>query len=316
MSLTKTTTTGGNRTGAPASEYRKGLAQGLSAYGLWGLLPLYFLTISIATPLEIVASRIVWSLVFCILLLTATRAWPQLTALARDRGAMAKLAAAAVLISANWLTYTFAVLNGQVVEASLGYFMNPLISAALGVIILKEKLTRLQWTAMGFGLSSVIVLAIAYGEIPYIALVLGFSFGLYGLVKNRVGRTATAVTSLTMETALLTVPSVAVMLWLMTRGESTLFTSGPAHLWLMIAGGVVTAVPLLLFGGAARRLPLSMVGGLQFIAPILQFAVAVIVLKEEMPLERLAGFSLVWVAVILVCIDLARQTRRRATIAA
>ena len=309
--MSRTTTTTAH---PPVTEHTRGLIQGLSAYVLWGLLPLYFIAISIASPAEIVASRIVWSLVFCALLLTFTRTWPQFIALSKDRGAVAKLALAAFLIAVNWLTYTFAVLNGQAVEASLGYFMNPLISAALGVLVLKERLSRLKWTAMGFGLGAVVVLFIAYGKVPYIALVLGFSFGLYGLVKNRVGRSATALTSLTMETALLALPAIAFMAWIMTRGESTVFSAGPLHLWLMISGGVITAVPLLLFGASARRLPLNLVGALQFIAPILQFALAVIVLGEPMPPERLAGFSLVWVAVILVCVDLARESRRRATI--
>lgn len=313
MSRTETTT---GTARPPTSEHNKGLIQGLSAYVMWGLLPLYFIAISMASPLEIVANRIVWSLVFCALLLTFARAWPQFIALSKDRAAVAKLALAAFLIAINWLTYTYAALNGQVVEASLGYFMNPLISAALGVLVLKERLSRLQWTAMGFGLGAVVVLFIAYGKIPYIALALGFSFGLYGLVKNRVGRTATALTSLTMETALLALPAAGVMAWLIARGESTVFTAGPLHLWLMIAGGIITAVPLLLFGASARRLPLSLVGALQFVAPILQFSLAVVVLHEPMPPERLAGFSLVWVAVILVCLDLARQSKRRATLAA
>lgn len=291
---------------------RAGLFQGLGAYGLWGVLPLYFMTIAVASSTEIVANRIVFSLVFCIILIGATRAWGDLRDLLRDGAAMRRLALAAVLITVNWVTYAFAVLHGHTVEASLGYFINPLVSAALGVVFLKERLSRLQWTALGFGLGAVLVLTFAYGSVPVIALTLAFSFGLYGFVKNRVGRTATAVTSLTMETAFLTVPALAYMGWLMSRHEATVLTHGPGHFWLMAASGIVTAVPLLLFGAAARRLPLSTVGTLQFLTPVMQFIIAVAIFHEAMPPERLAGFALVWVAIILLAIDMLRRPRPRA----
>ncbi|GAA1496944.1 EamA family transporter RarD [Paeniglutamicibacter kerguelensis] len=307
-STLKTTSTGAGV--SPASERNAGLIQGLTAYGLWGLLPLYFLTIGIASPLEIVANRIVWSLVFCAILLSLTRNWQQLFALGRDRQAMIRLSVASVLIAVNWLTYTFAVLNGHAVEASLGYFINPLVSTALGVIFLKEKLRTMQWVAMGFGLAAVLTLTFAYGNVPYIALTLAFSFGFYGFVKNRVGRTATALTSLSVETAVLSIPALGVMAWLIASNQDTVISAGPAHFWLMVASGVITAVPLLLFGASARRLPLTTLGTLQFLAPILQFIVALTVFNEPMPPERLVGFCLVWVAVILLCIDMARQPRR------
>lgn len=293
-----------------SAEKTTGLLQGLSAYGLWGLIPLYFMTISIASSMEIVAGRIVWSLVFCAILLTLTRNWTQFRALGRDRQAMGRLAVASVLIAVNWLTYAYAVLNGHAVEASLGYFINPLVSTALGVIFLKERLRVLQWVAMGFGLGAVLVLTFSYGNVPYIALTLAFSFGLYGFVKNRVGRTATALTSLSMETAILSLPALGFILWLIATNQDTVVSAGPGHFWLMAAGGIITAVPLLLFGAAARRLPLTTLGTLQFLAPILQFIVALTVFKEPMPPERLVGFCLVWVAVILLSIDMARQPRR------
>lgn len=293
--------------GAPSRPSRAGLTQGLGAYGLWGVLPLYFMTIAIASPTEIVANRIVFSLVFCIILIAFTRSWTDLRVLLRDRQAVRRLGLAAVLITVNWVTYATAVLTGHTVEASLGYFINPLVSAGLGVLFLKERLTRLQWTALGFGLAAVLVLTFAYGSVPVIALTLAFSFGLYGFVKNRVGRTATAVTSLTVETAFLTIPALVYMGWLMTRDEATVLTSGPGHFWLMAASGIVTAVPLLLFGGAARRLPLSTVGTLQFLTPVMQFIIAVAIFREAMPPERLAGFALVWVAIILLAIDMLRR---------
>lgn len=311
--MTPTRTPGSPRTAAPTSpnaERHAGLLQGLAAYGLWGLLPLYFLTIGIASPMEIVANRIVWSLLFCAILLTLTKNWGQLLELCRNRQAMTRLSVASVLIAVNWLTYTFAVLNGHAVEASLGYFINPLVSTALGVIFLKEKLRPLQWVAMGFGLAAVLTLTFAYGSIPYIALTLAFSFGFYGFVKNRVGRTATALTSLSVETGVLTLPALAFMAWLVASNQDTVLSSGPSHFWLMVASGVITAVPLLLFGASARRLPLTTLGTLQFLAPILQFIVALTVFNEPMPPERLVGFCLVWVAVILLCIDMASQPRR------
>lgn len=295
---------------------RAGLTQGLGAYLLWGVLPLYFMTISIASATEIVANRIVFSLVFCIILIAVTRSWGELRTLVRDHAAMRRLAVAAVLITVNWVTYAYAVLHGHTVEASLGYFINPLVSAALGVVFLKEKLSRLQWTALGFGLAAVAVLTFAYGSIPVIALTLAFSFGLYGFVKNRVGRTATAATSLTVETAFLTLPALAYMAWLMFHGQATVLTHGAGHFWLMAASGVVTAVPLLLFAGAARRLPLSTVGTLQFLTPVMQFIIAVAVFREDMPVERLAGFALVWVAIVLLAIDMLRRPRVRATVPA
>ncbi len=286
---------------------RSGLGQGLGAYGLWGLMPLYFMTIAIASPTEIVANRIVFSLVFCLILITFTRSWDDLRVLLIDHQALRRLALAAVLITVNWVTYAFAVLSGHAVEASLGYFINPLVSVGLGVIFLRERLTRLQWTALGFGMGAVLVLTFAYGSVPVIALTLALSFGLYGFVKNRVGRTATAVTSLTVETAFLTVPALVYLGWLMSRGEATVLTSGPGHFWLMAASGIVTAVPLLLFGGAARRLPLSTLGTLQFLNPVMQFIIAVAIFGEAMPPERLAGFALVWVAIMLVAIDMLRR---------
>lgn len=315
--MTQTRTTGAQQAAISAtSERNTGLLQGLSAYGMWGLLPLYFLTISIASPLEIVANRIVWSLVFCAILLTVTRQWQSMAELGRNKQAMGRLAVASVLIAINWLTYTFAVLNGHAVEASLGYFINPLVSTALGVVFLKEKLRPLQWAAMGFGLATVLTLSFAYGKVLYIALTLAFSFGFYGFFKNRVGRSVTALTSLSMETAILSIPAAAFMVWLVASNQDTVFSSGPTHLWLMLASGIITAVPLLLFGGAARRLPLTTVGTLQFLAPILQFILALTVFNEPMPVERLIGFCLVWVAVILLCIDMANQPRRdRAAVA-
>lgn len=295
----------------PRSENSVGILFGIGAYGLWGLLPLYFLILAPAGPIEIVANRVLWSLIFCALLLTALRSWrPVLTAL-RTPQISGTLAVAALLIAVNWFVYTYGVTSGQAIEASLGYFINPIVSVLLGVFVLREKLRPLQWTAIGMGVLAVVVLAIGYGSVPWIALTLAFSFGLYGFMKKRVGSRVDAVSSLSIETLVLTPIAAGVMLWLASRGEATLLTEGTGHFWIMAASGVITAVPLIFFGAAARRLPLTTIGLLQYLAPVLQFLLALLVLHEEMPFERWVGFSLVWVGLILLTIDMLRTVRRQ-----
>ncbi len=294
----------------PRSENSTGILFGIGAYGLWGLLPLYFLILAPAGPVEIVANRVLWSLIFCALLLTFMRSWhPVLTALRTPR-IVGTLTVAALLIAVNWLVYTYGVTSGQAIEASLGYFINPIVSVLLGVIVLREKLRALQWTAIGMGILAVVVLAIGYGSVPWIALTLAFSFGLYGFAKKKVGSRVDAVSSLSIETAVLTPIAAGVMIWLGSTGAATLTTEGPGHFWIMAASGIITAVPLIFFGAAARRLPLTTIGLLQYLAPVLQFLLALLVLGEEMPFERWIGFSLVWVGLILLTVDMLRTVRR------
>ncbi|AUZ87901.1 EamA family transporter RarD [Arthrobacter agilis] len=302
----------GVQTRRPArSENSVGVLFGIGAYGLWGLLPLYFLVLAPAGPVEIVANRVVWSLIFCALLLTALRSWrPVLTALRTPR-IVGTLAVAALLIAVNWLVYTYGVTTGQAIEASLGYFINPIVSVLLGVIVLREKLRPLQWTAIGMGVLAVIVLAVGYGAVPWIALTLAFSFGLYGFVKKKVGSRVDAVTSLSIETVVLAPIAAGVMIWLDATGAATLTTEGTAHFWIMVASGVITAVPLIFFGAAARRLPLTTIGLLQYLAPVLQFLLALLVLGEDMPFERWIGFGLVWVGLVLLTVDMLRTVRRQ-----
>ncbi|WP_247827001.1 EamA family transporter RarD [Arthrobacter antioxidans] len=302
----------GGKTPRPArSENSTGVLFGIGAYGLWGLLPLYFLVLAPAGPVEIVANRVLWSLVFCALLLTALRSWrPVLTALRTPR-IVGTLTIAALLIAVNWLVYTYGVTTGQAIEASLGYFINPIVSVLLGVVVLREKLRPLQWTAIGMGILAVIVLAIGYGAVPWIALTLAFSFGLYGFAKKKVGSRVDAISSLSIETVVLAPIALAVMLWLGSTGTATLTTEGAGHFWIMAASGVITAVPLIFFGAAARRLPLTTIGLLQYLAPVLQFLLALLVLHEEMPFERWIGFSLVWVGLILLTVDMLRTVRRQ-----
>jgi chloramphenicol-sensitive protein RarD len=301
----------GTRSGhPPRSENSTGILFGIGAYGLWGLLPLYFLILAPAGPVEIVANRVLWSLIFCALLLTFMRSWhPVLTALRTPR-IVGTLTVAALLIAVNWLVYTYGVTSGQAIEASLGYFINPIVSVLLGVIVLREKLRALQWTAIGMGILAVVVLAIGYGSVPWIALTLAFSFGLYGFAKKKVGSRVDAVSSLSIETAVLTPIAAGVMIWLGSTGAATLTTEGAGHFWIMAASGIITAVPLIFFGAAARRLPLTTIGLLQYLAPVLQFLLALLVLGEEMPFERWIGFSLVWVGLILLTVDMLRTVRR------
>ena len=301
---------GGTPLKAVDKETTAGVLFGIGAYGLWGLLPLYFFVLMPAGAVEIVANRVVWSLLFCALLITVTRAWPALVAALRNRAVFGSLALAALLIAVNWLTYTYGVTTGQAVEASLGYFINPLVSVLLGVFVLKEKLRPLQWAAVGIGFVAVGVLTYSYGKLPWIALTLAFSFGLYGFVKKRVGPKVDAVTSLSVETMVLAPLAAATMIYLATAGTATLTTQGAGHFWLLLASGVITAVPLLFFGASARRLPMTTIGLLQYFAPLLQFVLALLVFQEAMTLARWIGFGVVWVALLVLTVDVLRTTRR------
>ncbi len=300
--------------GAPPKAVDKettaGILFGIGAYGLWGLLPLYFFVLMPAGAVEIVANRVVWSLLFCALLITVTRSWAALAGALRNRAVFGSLALAAFLIAINWLTYTYGVTTGQAVEASLGYFINPLVSVLLGVFVLKEKLRPLQWAAVGIGFVAVGVLTYSYGKLPWIALTLAFSFGLYGFVKKRVGPRVDAVTSLSVETMVLAPFAAVTMVYLALTGTATLTTQGPGHFWLLLASGVITAVPLLFFGASARRLPMTTIGLLQYFAPLLQFVLALVVFKEAMTLDRWIGFGVVWVALLVLTVDMLRTARK------
>lgn len=287
---------------------RWGLPLGIGAYLLWGGMPLFFPLLQPAGPLEIVAHRIVWSLLFCLIALAALRQLGDFRTALRSPRILGTFAIAAALIVVNWVVYVYAVLSDRVLDAALGYFINPIVTVLLGVLVLRERLRPMQWVAIGFGAASVVVLSTGLGGLPWISLTLALSFGLYGLVKNRVGRTVAALPGLAVETAVATPFALAYLLWL---GSSGTFTSeGTGHALLLMSAGIVTALPLLLFGAAARRLPLSVVGMLQYLAPVLQFLVGLLVFGEHMPPARWAGFALVWLALILLTIDGVRQARR------
>ncbi|CAL8899295.1 EamA family transporter RarD [Kocuria varians] len=288
---------------------RAGVGFGFGAYAIWGLLPLYFVLLAPAGPYEIVALRVLFSLVFCLLILAITRGLRQLLRVFRDGHTLAALSVAGVLIAANWLLYTVATTTGHTLEASLGYFINPLVAILLGVVVLHEKLRALQWAALGVGVLAVLVMAVFYGSVPWLSLGLAFSFGFYGLVKSRIGSRYPALVTLTAETATITPLALVAVALLGVRGEVTLTSEGPGHFLLLLAAGVITAVPLLLFGAAASRLPLSTLGMIQYVAPIGQFVLAVALFHEAMPPERWVGFGLVWIAVVLLVLDAVRAPR-------
>lgn len=302
-----TTITGRTSKGTEIS--RPGLAYAIGSYLLWGFLPIYFIALAPTGPFEIVGWRVVLSLVFCVLLLTVTRAWRAFAVLLRDRRIVLTMGLAGVLIYVNWQTYVYAAVSGQVVEASLGYFINPIVTVFLGVLVLHERLNATQWVAVGISIVAVVVLAVGYGQPPWIALVLAFSFGTYGLIKKRVGPKVDAVSGLTLETAWLTPLAVVILIVVGSTSGLSLGTVGPWHTVLLLMAGAVTAVPLLLFAAASRRLPLIYMGFIQYFAPFIQFLVGVVVLQEPMPLERWIGFGLVWVALMVLTFDLVRGAR-------
>jgi chloramphenicol-sensitive protein RarD len=284
-------------------ENRKGLGYAIAAYVLWGLVPLYFEALKPAGPIEVLVHRCLWTAVFGVVLLAALR---------RLRGLrqafQLKLVVAAFAIAVNWLVYVYGVHSNQVVETALGYFLNPLLTVVLGVTLHRERLRSTQWVAVGLGLAAGVILTVEYGRLPWIAITLAVAFGTYGLLKKSV--TVPATEGVTVETLVLAPIALVYMLWFAGPGGSTFLDGSPWHTVLMILAGPVTGIPLLLYAGAARRLPLTMMGLLQYITPVLQFALGVTVFHEEMPPARLLGFGLVWIALAVLTFDGLRQRRR------
>lgn len=296
---------------ASAARERSGVAYAVSAYGLWGLFPLYFLLLLPTGPFEIVAYRVLFSFVFCLIVISVLRRWDNILAIVRQPRLFVTLGVAGMLIFINWQVYVLAVLAGQVTEAALGYFINPIVTVLLGVLLLREKLRPAQWTAVALSGVAVLVLAVNYGAFPWIALVLAFSFGLYGYAKKSVGGKVDALSGLTIETGWL-VPVALVELVLV--GVTTGITFGNislANTLLLLSAGVVTAIPLLLFAASARRLRLTTIGLIQYLTPILQFVIGAFVLDEAMPASRWIGFTLVWAALIILSVDMVVSGRAR-----
>jgi chloramphenicol-sensitive protein RarD len=295
-----------------AAQRRSGLLFGLACYGIWGLLPLYFQQLAFASDLEIVGERTLWTLLICLAILAFTGTLGKAVEAIRHPRQLAFLAMAAALIAANWLIYVYAANHQQVQQASLGYFTNPLLTVLLGVLILRERLRRMQWLAMGIGLIAVLVIAVGDGKPPWIALGLAFSFGLYGLAKSFAGRRTGAVASLAVETLLLAPLAIGALAWLHSRGQTHFTSDGARSMLWMASTGIVTAAPLTFFAAATRRLPLSVVGMMQYLAPSLQFIIAVAINHEPMPPSHWVGFSIIWLALAILSTDALHHNRRNA----
>lgn len=303
-------TTGSEAAGAhDAAERRTGVLAGIAAYSLWGIFPLVFHQLQAVGAGEILLHRIVWSFLVVLGLLWLRRHHQQgaVEWLREHPGALPRLLAAGGLVALNWLVYIWAVNHDHVLEAALGYYVNPLITVALGIVVLGEHLRRLQLVALLFGVAAVGVLTAAYGRLPWIALVLACSFAGYGFLKKAVS--APATTALAVETGGLLPFALVAMVVIEVNGDAAFGHTSMKENLLLVSLGVVTAVPLLLFGTAASRIPLSLLGLLQYLTPTLQLLCGVLVLGEPLPPERLAGFVLVWVALILLGIDAIRASR-------
>ena len=284
--------------------HRVGLLLGVSAYLIWGLFPLYWPLLEPANSIEIVAHRAIWTFVFCIALLITTGKLPSTFALLKDRRILLRLLASSILISINWLVYIWGVNSGHVVECALGYYINPLLIIAFGVILLNEKMRRLQWISVSIAAIGVLVLAIDYGRPPWIAIALATSWGTYGLVKKQLGMGA--LEGLTIETTLSLIPYGVYLVWLGHRGTGQ-FGHHFGLTTLLILAGVVTAIPLLMFNGSTNRLKFTIIGLLQYITPTVQFLIGVFIRHEAMTTGRWIGFLIVWVALFALGYDLVKS---------
>lgn len=287
---------------------KKGVISAAIAYALWGFFPIYFKLLHSVPAVQITAHRFVWSFVLLLALVWLRGELPQLRAAATRKVLLVYLAAGA-LLSVNWLTYVWAVNSGFVLESSLGYFINPLVSVLLGVVFLREKLRPLQWVPVGLAAAGVIYLAIAYGSLPWISLVLAVSFGLYGLMKKIAP--LGSLHGLTLETAVITPLALGYLLVCESQGTGAFGHAGTGMTFLLVLTGLVTAVPLLLFATGARNVPLTMIGLLQYIAPTLQFLIGVFLYGEPFTSERLVGFSIIWLALVIFTAEGLTARRRQ-----
>ena len=290
-------------------EARRGFLLGFAAYTIWGAFPLYWPLLEPAGAIEILSHRVVWSAVTMGVLVLVLRRTPQLRAILADRRVLALLSAAAITISINWAVYIWGVNNGRVVEASLGYFINPLVTVLLGVVVFGERLRPRQWAALGVAAGAVVILTVDYGSPPYVALVLALSFGSYGLLKK--ASDVDAIESLTFETLLIAPAALGYLAWLAVVGRSGFGAHGAGHAALFVTAGIITAVPLLCFGAAAIRVSMVTLGLLQYVTPILQFGLGVLWYHEAMPTGRWVGFALVWIALSIFTIETINHRRRQ-----
>ena len=290
------------------NDSRSGILLGAAAYLCWGFFPLYWPLLDPAGSLEILAHRVIWSLLFVLVLIAITRRWKTFRSIAKDRRMMVILICASIVISFNWGGFIYGVTNGHVIETSLGYFINPLVTVLLGVFILKETLRPVQWAAVAIGAIAVLVLAVDYGRPPWIALLLAFSFATYGFLKKKAN--LNTFDGLGMETLILAPVALAFLITLELRSDLTFGHAGVGNVLLLIGTGVVTAIPLLLFGAAATRLTLTTIGLLQYLGPILQFIFGLWIFDEDMSSARWVGFILVWLALVVFTADNLANRRR------
>jgi chloramphenicol-sensitive protein RarD len=281
---------------------------GLLAYFIWGSFPLIINATEFANPFEVVVWRVVFGFLFAAVLVSIVGGWREISQLIRSVKAMKWVAVASLFIFINWSVYVVAVATENVIETSLGYFINPLVTVLFAVIFLKEKLRAMQWTALSIGLLAVLVLSFDYGRLPFIALILAFSFAIYSLAKNKVGKKIPALQSFTIESGLV-LPFALIQLWIVAQYSPIMILSGPIETSLLVAFGILTAIPLILFGAAASRIPLSTIGFIQYLTPTLQFSVGFFILGEPMPAVRWIGFGLVWISLAVLTIDALRRKR-------
>jgi chloramphenicol-sensitive protein RarD len=295
----------------PEHNLARGFSLGLSAYLLWGSFPLIISMLGFASPYEIVVWRIVFGFLTAATIISVTKTWVQVRAVFSNRANILWIITSASFIFINWLVYVVAVAEHHVVEAALGYFINPLVTILLAVFFLGEKLSKYQWFAVAFGVLAVIVLTIDYGRLPWIALTLALSFGIYGLAKNKLGGKVTAVHSFAIESGFV-LPIALVQLWFVAN--SPLGVQFGEHGWLGAAGlsvyGVLTAIPLILFGAAAQYLPLRFIGFMQYLTPIIQMSLGLLVFHEPIPAARWAGFALVWIGLVALVVEGLKATKR------
>lgn len=290
------------------SETRPGFLYGMGAYTMWGFFPLYFPLLEPAGAIEILSHRVVWSLGFVVLLVTFAHRWQRVRSVVRSPRQLGMLGAAAVFIAINWGVYIYGVNSGHVVETSLGYFINPLVTILMGVALLRERLRPLQWCALALAFVAVIGLTLDYGHPPYISLCLAFSFGSYGLMKKKVA--VGALEGLGLETFILAPAALAFLAYLDVSGDASFGHRGVGNALLLACAGVLTAIPLLMFAGAANRVSMTVLGLLQYITPTMQFLLGILVFNESMTTARWLGFVLVWTALSIITTEAIVNRRR------
>lgn len=296
------------------SSATKGLLFGISAYLIWGSFPIIITAATFANPFEVVVWRVVFGFLFAAILLTIIRGWSEVLELVRNPKKLKWLFAAAIFIFINWETYVIAVSSQNTIESSLGYFINPLITILFAVVLLGEKLRAAQWVALSLGLIAVLILTFDYGRPPWFALILALSFAIYSLAKNKVGGKIGALQSFTIESALV-MPIALIQFAIVAASTPIMLLSGPMEFTVLVGFGILTAVPLILFGAAASRIPLSSIGFIQYLTPTLQFLTAYFILQEPMPAVRWIGFGLVWLSLAVLTADALRNGQRQKKLA-